>query len=230
MKSQSINSSCSGGGSGDLKASTGRSFSLFLSKRASSRSGGAGFTLIEMLVVIAIIGLLIALVTSAVSSALKKGKQANCLSNLRQLSSAATMWSTDHKGRLMPATWYSHLEPYGIEGRDAKVLDCPSETRFLTYEYSINQSLVSGSGGWGPGNVHYYKYANTQYDQIKDPSRLVYFLGGTSYVAGHWWNADRGRRHNGKTNIAWVDGHCSIEPSDYMKVIKEDGGVPYFLQ
>ncbi|WFB35756.1 prepilin-type N-terminal cleavage/methylation domain-containing protein [Kiritimatiellota bacterium B12222] len=59
-----------------------------------------GFTLIEMLVVIAIIALLTSLTTPLVSSALKKAKTAACMSNLRQAHQILMTYSADHKGRV----------------------------------------------------------------------------------------------------------------------------------
>jgi len=66
----------------------------------------SGFTLIEMLVVVAIIGLLVSLISGAVSKSLQRGKETTTISNLRQLGVASFTYSADNKGELVPhAVW-----------------------------------------------------------------------------------------------------------------------------
>lgn len=56
------------------------------------------FTLVELLLVIAIIGLLAALLLPALSNAKASAKEASCLGNLRQLQAAFQMYASDNGG------------------------------------------------------------------------------------------------------------------------------------
>jgi prepilin-type N-terminal cleavage/methylation domain-containing protein/prepilin-type processing-associated H-X9-DG protein len=62
------------------------------------------FTLIEILVVIAIISLLAGILFPVFSKAREKGRQSQCLSNMRQIGVALLLYRQDYDGRLPIAT------------------------------------------------------------------------------------------------------------------------------
>lgn len=82
----------------------------------------AAFTLIELLTVIAIIGILAAILIPVVGAVRESARSAQCKSNLRQWHSAAIMYANDHDGRMPRAQqktldnrsvgWVELLAPY----------------------------------------------------------------------------------------------------------------------
>lgn len=75
---------------------------LAQNRGGASRGARHGFTLVEMLVVIAIIVMLAGLLLPAISSARESARSAQCQSNLRQIAFAAMQYSEVHDGVLPP--------------------------------------------------------------------------------------------------------------------------------
>jgi prepilin-type N-terminal cleavage/methylation domain-containing protein len=67
----------------------------------SSIINSRGFTLIELLVVIGVIALLLAIFMPVMRLARERGQRAVCLSNLKQLTLAWTVYADDHDGKLV---------------------------------------------------------------------------------------------------------------------------------
>ena len=96
------------------------------------------FTLLELLVVVAIIGILASLLLPSLGKAREKGKQAVCLSNARQISLAATMYITtnnnnapfddliDHNTRWFDLLSPDYLSAPKTAGWAPEVCKCPS--------------------------------------------------------------------------------------------------------
>ena len=114
-----------------------------------------GFTLVELLVVIAVLALLAGLALPALLKTSEASNQTKCLSNMRQLSAAYLLMVADKDGVLVPnndpitkLTWYNAVDDYmptKLEtSEDWKSLCCPSALAGLA-KAGINSSTTSSS-------------------------------------------------------------------------------------
>jgi prepilin-type N-terminal cleavage/methylation domain-containing protein len=115
-------------------------------KRIVFKNGKRGFTLIELLVVIVIIAILAAMLLPALALAKSKAKQTVCISNLRQLGIALTLYVTDN--RAYPGdyskvnyayVWMDRLLAYTLENR--RVFACPSADPNASWDTNLNTTL-----------------------------------------------------------------------------------------
>jgi prepilin-type N-terminal cleavage/methylation domain-containing protein/prepilin-type processing-associated H-X9-DG protein len=79
---------------------------------STSRSGRRGFTLVELLVVIGIIAIMVGILLPTLNKARKSAKTTVCLSNLKQMGNAWTMYLSDYKGHLPHSIWHDPPYPY----------------------------------------------------------------------------------------------------------------------
>ena len=146
---------------------------------------GSGFTLVELLVTIAIIALLAGLLLPALASAKQAGRKASCISNLRQLGIAVHAYASDFNGNIpygpkappftSPADFYPSTgtptpilslrsgAPAALGlllknylGAQAKVLFCPGADQKIDTETELAKVGVSQSIG-----SYYYRHGST---------------------------------------------------------------------
>lgn len=153
-----------------------------------------GFTLVELLVSVAIISLLAALLLPALAKARQKALSVSCANNLRQLFLANTMFASEHRGHYIAAApdindgfggrtrWHgvrdtpnpdSDFDPNkGALAEylpDARVKECPVFTEFRK-RGQVPNAFESGTGGYGY-NAYYVGGKYDRFDWMTAPKQ-----------------------------------------------------------
>lgn len=185
------------------------------------------FTLIELLTVIAIIGILAAIIVPTVGKVRDSARAAQCLSNLRQMGLAARLYAEETNGRLMPADYNFPRALWKYTARAGTTLpqvsgDPPSELKDTIFEcpkvYSDKLTPRRSYGVNSQFAPNYVIETSAQDGKIvllsrfEMPSRTVLFgdVGAgntaTSKLTVVSINDDR---HNRKANVVYLDGHAA---------------------
>jgi prepilin-type N-terminal cleavage/methylation domain-containing protein/prepilin-type processing-associated H-X9-DG protein len=213
-----------------------------------------GFTLLELLAVIAVMAILAGLLLPVLAQARERARQTTCLSNLQQISTAHLLYLQDWDEQFpfwyLPAPprpqpfgprsyWTEYLHPYlrstTIFRDPSARWNGPEEVRLADY------ALVTwGPGGFGTPEDPYYRWPGPPLSlaQVARPTETLSLLDGWSTTGGStvdsWgatgWTVGRPLRHGSGTNGCFVDGHAHWLPVGQMERVETDGSGAYWLR
>lgn len=171
--------------------------------------------------VVAIIGILSAMLLPAMSRAKGKARASECLNNLKQLGIGAIMYSADNEDTLPQsshehASWVGRLQPY----TGTAVYRCPDDkNRTRVYSYAINDFLTARPFGaetldyskWtllpSPSDTFYLAECDDQYES----SDHFHFAdsGAGGYSPAVFRTQVAVKRHDSAANFLYADGHAA---------------------
>jgi prepilin-type N-terminal cleavage/methylation domain-containing protein/prepilin-type processing-associated H-X9-DG protein len=173
-----------------------------------------GFSLIELLVVVAIIGILTSLLLPAIQTGIQKAKAAKCVSNLRQIGVAVQSYVADpDNGQQFPPIYNIGTTNSAISSTAAS--NSPLQPLQCLSNYGVTMALLTCPADRSP-NTNYGSYLWSPILQGETPQNVqIYTRGGVfsiSKLSQLTVCVDNGLPHLGRLNVLRADGHVDTKP------------------
>jgi prepilin-type N-terminal cleavage/methylation domain-containing protein len=139
-----------------------------------------GFTLVEMLVVVAIVGVLVAMLVPSLTAARDEARRVRCQANMRQLYGMGSQFRADFKGNVLPA-WYYATRPNGPLPREV----APNQlgVAYFGWTYRHSWHMLMDYGYFSEAN-RITPVAGTEYNRYKGLARSSILACPQGYAPG----------------------------------------------
>lgn len=198
-----------------------------------------GFTITELIIVIAIFAVLIGAAFPAASSVRKSAQRTECLSNMRNLGQAHAMYMRDHRGRFVPADL-----PHGSQGdpRGSWITILPGQ--YMNHSSEVLRSPLDDSPFWSKAEGGHWDGMTLEQaieELGNDPDATIsqsQISRWSSYGVNGWLAMDQGFPNPdepGET-VAWTRLSQIRNPATTVHFlmmtegIEEDGGNPNYAR
>jgi type II secretory pathway pseudopilin PulG len=196
---------------------------------------GAGFTLTDLLVTLAVVSVLVAVLLPVVLRNREQSRLAQCLANLKQVNQAVLQFANAHDHTLprvgpipAPGGWWTYKDQVkgylgltGASSPEEKVFACPSDRGYgegtedpqpfcRSKKYNYTSYVFNGVSLPGVPNISGRFVAS-----IREPSRTLLVMEWAAHAPLSWHRSRTGRANtpfynDAESVVGFVDGHTAL--------------------
>jgi len=207
-------------------------------KSTSRRFTSHGFTLVALLVIVAVLAILAAMLLPALASAKKKAQRINCVNNLKQIGLAFRIWEGDN-GDKPPmdvpmvsggtqeydtgADTFRHFKILANQLSTPRILICPADDRVAAVDFArLKNRNVSYFVGLDADETHPERFlaGDRNLTGVSEPENGILTLVPGGPVG--WTTA----LHNNQGNVGLADGSVQSVSNSGLRRLLQNSGAP----